>query len=227
VAAIFSSDYFAFFTQLIQNNERAWFQEHKPFYESAVAEPLLAFIQAMAPHLAEISPHIKADPRRNGGSMFRIYRDTRFGKDKTPYKTHGAVQFRHVLGKDVHAPGYYFHAGPTEFVIGAGIWRPDGPNLKKIRTYLAENPDAWQAVRDDALFREVFALHGERLKRPPRDFPADHPFVEDLKRKDFVCMHDFAPPELLREDLVDEVTRCYRAATPLMRFLCKALEVPF
>jgi len=227
VSAIITQDYFSFFEQLIRNNERGWFQENKPFYESAVAGQLTAFIQAMAPHLAEISPHIVADPRRNGGSMFRIYRDTRFSKDKTPYKTHGAVQFRHALGRDVHAPGYYFHASPSECVIGAGIWRPAGEDLKKIRTYLAENPSAWLSARDDAGFRAEFALTGETLKRAPRDFPADHPMIEDLKRKDFVAMKPFTPPEVMEPGFVDEVARCYVAAAPFMRFLCKALGVPF
>ena len=227
MSAIFTQDYFSFFEQLISHNERAWFQANKPFYESAVADQLTAFIQAMAPHLAEISPHIVADPRRNGGSMFRIYRDTRFSKDKTPYKTHGAVQFRHALGKDVHAPGFYFHASPSECVIGSGIWRPAGEDLKKIRGFIAEYPKKWAVARDDAGFRAEFTLHGESLKRPPRDFPADHPMVEDLKRKDFVAMKSFTPPEVTAPGFVEEVARAYAAASPFMAFLCKALGVPF
>jgi len=223
----FTQEFFAFYDELGTNNERAWFQENKPFYERAVQTPMLRFIEAMGPRLAEISKHLLADPRRNGGSMFRIYRDTRFSKDKTPYKTHCACQFRHVLGKDVHAPGLYMHFSQREFVLGGGIWRPSSAELEKIRTYIDENPEQWIRARDNAEFRAMYELGGESLKRPPKGYAADHPLLVDLKRKDFVAMRAMMPPDLLREDLLDEVARSYMACKPFIKFLCDALGLPF
>ena len=99
---------------------RDWFQENKEFYESAVKRPLLEFIEAFAPHLREISPHFRADAR----SLFRIHRDVRFSKDKRPYKTHAAAQFRHSAGKDVHAPGFYLHIEPGRVIGGRPSFSP-------------------------------------------------------------------------------------------------------
>ncbi|MDJ0837741.1 MAG: DUF2461 domain-containing protein [Acidobacteriota bacterium] len=223
----FTQEFFRFYDQLEANNDRSWFQENKELYEDAVRTPMLSFIEAMGPKLADISKHIVADPRKSGGSMFRIYRDTRFSKDKTPYKTHAACQFRHVMGKDVHAPGFYMHASQREVVFGAGIWHPDAPSLAKIRQYIAENPEKWQQALDHAPFAELFEQAGESLKRLPRGFPADHPMVEELKRKDFIAMRGLMPPDLLREDLIEEVSRCFAACRPYMKCLCDALQLPF
>jgi uncharacterized protein (DUF2461 family) len=114
-----------FFDELSRNNKREWFQANKERYIAEVRDPLLGFVEAFAPKLRRISSHFVADSRPNGGSLFRIYRDTRFSKDKTPYKTWGAVQFRHERGKDVHAPGFYLHIQPGNVFMGAGLWHPD------------------------------------------------------------------------------------------------------
>ena len=98
------------------------------------------------PHLKKISPHFIADPRPVGGSIFRIYRDIRFSKDKQPYKTHAAAQFRHEAGKDVHAPGFYLHLAVGEVFAGFGIWRPDSSSLLKIRKAIINHPDQWKKV---------------------------------------------------------------------------------
>ena len=226
-AVAFDQRFFDFFNELAQNNNRPWFQENKPLYEAAVVTPIQALIEAMGPRLADISPHLTADPRRSGGSMFRIYRDTRFAKDKTPYKTHAAIQFRHKLGKDVHAPGYYLHVSPREFVVGTGIWRPDSESVAKIRKAIAEEPQAWLRARDDKSFRALFKLDGESLVRPPRGFDKDHPLIEDIKRKDFIAMRALTPPDLMRTDLDEELAKSYAACKPLMAFLCHALALPF
>jgi uncharacterized protein (TIGR02453 family) len=223
----FDRRFFDFFNELADNNSREWFTDHKSLYEEVVVTPIQALIEAMGPRLSSISPQLTADPRRNGGSMFRIYRDTRFSKDKTPYKTHAAVQFRHKLGKDVHAPGFYLHVSSREFVIGTGIWRPDSESVAKIRQAIAANPKDWLRARDDKAFRALFQLDGESLVRPPRGFDKDHPLIEDLRRKDFIGMRALAPPDLLRSDLVDELATAYATCKPLMAFLCRALELPF
>ncbi|MCH7945702.1 MAG: TIGR02453 family protein, partial [Armatimonadetes bacterium] len=106
-----------FLSDLKKNNNRQWFQKNKDRYESDVREPLLKFIEAFEPRLHKISPHFIADARKTGGSLFRIYRDTRFSHDKRPYKTHAGVQFRHERAKDVHAPGFYLHIEPKQVFV--------------------------------------------------------------------------------------------------------------
>ena len=129
---------FTFLNDLAANNDREWFAENKARYEEHVKEPGLEFVNDFAPYLEKLSPHFVADSRPNGGSLFRIYRDTRFSKDKTPYKTNTGLQFRHEAAKDVHAPGYYMHLQPRQCFVGLGIWMPDGPATRKIREAIAE-----------------------------------------------------------------------------------------
>ena len=117
---MFSKSTFKFLDQLAANNNRTWFEENKPRYESLIREPALEFIEAMAPALKMFAPHFRADPRKMGGSLMRVYRDARFSRDKTPYKTNIGIQFRHELGKDVHAPGFYVHISTAECFLAVG-----------------------------------------------------------------------------------------------------------
>lgn len=114
-----------FLEELALNNERAWFQEHKRRYEQDVLDVALQFIEAMQAPLAELAPHFVAMPTRVGGSLMRVYRDTRFARDKSPYKTNIGIQFRHEQASDVHSPGYYVHIHPQEVFVGVGLWRPE------------------------------------------------------------------------------------------------------
>lgn len=223
----FTDAYFQFFGELTGNNERAWFQANKQRYEDHVVSPMLALIAELAPRLERISAQLVADPRRSGGSMFRIFRDTRFAKDKTPYKTHAAAQFRHASGQDVHAPGLYLHGGLDECVIGVGIWQPDPESLQKIRQHLVAHESRWCAIRDDAQLLRYWTHGGEALKRPPRGFDASSPIIEDLKRKDFICMHALSHDEFLSPDLPDLLATRYAAARGYLAFLCEALALPF
>ncbi|MCH9651726.1 MAG: DUF2461 domain-containing protein [Deltaproteobacteria bacterium] len=218
---------FSFLRDLEANNQRDWFQAHKQRYEDALKEPALRFINDFGPNLRRISPHFNAIPKATGGSLFRIYRDTRFSKDKTPYKTHAGIQFRHKQCKDAHAPGFYLHLQPSGSFIGLGIWRPDGPSLKKIRQSLMADPAGWKEVVGDSRFAEAFTFGGESLKRPPRGVPGDHPLMEDLKRKDFIGVTNLSQKRVLAPDFLDDFTACCEAGAPLVRYLCAALEVPF
>ena len=120
---------FEFLSDLKSNNDRSWFNANKQRYVESVQAPMLEFISEFAIPLAQISPHFRADPRPNGGSLFRIYRDTRFSKDKSPYKTNVGAHFRHESYKDAHAPGFYLHLEPEACFAGLGIWRPDSKSL--------------------------------------------------------------------------------------------------
>ena len=218
---------FQFLEELGVNNNRPWFQENKARYERDVLEPSLAFIRAFGPRLAKISSFFTAEDRRTGGSLMRVYRDTRFSKNKTPYKTNVGIQFRHEMGRDVHAPGFYVHIAPEECFLGVGAWRPDAKSLRAIREAIVDRPDVWRRAVRGKRFRETFELAGERLKRPPRDFPADHPLVEDLKRKDFIAIREVTVDEVLDPGFLDEVAKTFTAGKPFMRFLCEAVGVGF
>ena len=130
----FSPDIFAFLRDLEVNNSREWFRDNSDRYERDLREPALRFISAFAAPLAKISPCFRADPRKSGGSLFRIHRDVRFSADKSPYKTYTGIQFRHQRGKDAHAPGFYLHLQPRHVFAAVGSWHPDTEALAAIRS---------------------------------------------------------------------------------------------
>jgi uncharacterized protein (TIGR02453 family) len=218
----FSPALFAFMRELRAHNDRDWFKANKQRYQEAVQEPAFTFISDFAPYLQKISSHFLADPRPTGGSLFRIYRDTRFSKDKTPYKTHTGIHFRHERAKDVHAPGYYLHLEPGTVFAATGIWRPDGPSLGRIRDAIAENPRDWTRV-----VRGVRLSEGATLKRPPAGYDPDHPLIDDLKRKDFVAVVELDEKTVTSAGFPEELARAFQASAPLMRFLCEAVGVSF
>jgi len=224
----FPDDFLSFLADLARNNERSWFQANKRRYRDAVVAPMCAFIACMAEPLSRISPHYRADPRPNGGSLFRIYRDTRFSKDKSPYKTHAACHFRHLAGKDAHAPGFYAHFEPQGLFFGGGIWLPPPGHLAAIRTFIADNPAEWGRIRSAAAVLERGGVQGDGLVRPPRGFDPEHRHIEDLKRKSFFVMTE-AGTDLAGDGgrLVAEVTAAFEAAASLNHFICDALELPF
>jgi len=223
----FEASTLEFLRELSANNNRDWFSENKSRYESLVLDPALAFIQAMQQPLEQIAPHFTAVPKRAGGSLMRVYRDTRFGRKSDPYKTNIGIQFRHEQAKDVHSPGYYVHIEPDEVFIGVGMWRPEPAALAAIRKRIAERVPEWRAASREPGFARHFELAGETLTRPPRGYSSDHPAIDDLKRKDFIAVKPLDTHAPLQPDFLEVVTVAFRAATPYMRFLCKAVGVPF
>ena len=223
----FTPELFRFLAELAAHNERPWFEANKARYRTAIQEPLLRFIADFAPELKEISPHFVADPRPQGGSMFRIYRDVRFAADKSPYKTHAAAQFRHRAAKDVHAPGFYLHLEPGGCFVGVGIWHPDGPTLAAIRAALVADPAGWTSAVGDRAFARAFTLGGDALKRPPQGFDPAHPLIDDLKRKDFVAMAPLSEEQAMAPEFLQRFTTHCRAAAPFMRYVAAAIGQPF
>ena len=222
----FSGKTITFLKQLKKNNDRDWFNDHKDDYEQFVREPGLAFIRDMEKPLQKVSPFFTAVAKKSGGSMMRIYRDVRFSKNKTPYKTNLGIHFRHEAGKDVHAPGFYFHVHPDEIFFGAGIWRPETERLNDIRTSIDDNPARWKRIVNKKSFRESFDRIGDSLKRHPRGFDAEHPLIEDLKRKDHLCRIHLTEAEIMDRGLINVLTAHMKSAMPLVRFLCDALHLP-
>jgi len=214
---------FKFLSELKENNNRDWFQSNKDRYENDVKDPLLSFIAAFAERAPEISTNIMVIPRVQGGSLFRIYRDVRFSKDKTPYKTGAGMHFRHKRGKDVHAPGYYLHLEPGEVFAGCGIWKPNTETVNKIRRKIAEHPDMWLEILEDKKFKKTFTLGGDSLKRPPRGFDPDHPLIEDLKRKDYLASIVLNEKIVGEPDFLDYYVELCKTAAPFMEFLTRAV----
>lgn len=216
-----------FLAELAVNNEKNWFEANKARYEALVREPALDFIAAMQSRLHTFAPQFRADPRKMGGSLMRVYRDTRFSHDKTPYKTNIGIHFRHTLGKDVHAPGFYLHIANDECFLAVGCWHPEAAALGKIRDRIVEKPEAWFAARDAMTGTAPWAIAGDCLTRPPRGYAADHVAIEDLKRKDFVGIAPMSVDDIAHPRLVELATSRFATTAPFMNFLCAALGVPY
>ena len=159
--------------------------------------------------------------------MFRIYRDARFSRDKSPYKTHAACQFRHEAGRDAHAPGFYLHIETGRISIGGGIWRPPSKHLGMIREFIADNPSAWEKLIKSSAAKKMDGIKGDSLKRPPRGYSPDARHIEDLKRKSFFLMTEFDADLALSPELVSESARVFRHVAKLNHFVTDALELPF
>ena len=221
-APSFSPQLFAFLRELKDHNEREWFNANKGRYEQEVKEPALAFVEDVGYRLPEVAPHLTADKR----SLFRIYRDTRFSKDKTPYKTHVGLYFRHARSGEADTGGVYLHLAPGSVFLGAGIWHPGSPALKRIRDALVARPDEWrEAVA--AVGPTWKIADGESLKRPPAGYGKDHPLIEDIKRKSFAITSPLTQKQATAGGFLDECEQRVAAARPYMEFLCSALGVEY
>ena len=211
----FTPDLFAFFRDLKRHNDREWFTANKDRYVASVEAPMLQFIREVGERLPEISTSYRADARRFGGSLYRIYRDTRFSPDKTPYKTWIAAHFRHRSArKDLETPGFYVQIGPGEVFAGGGIYHPSMPTLTRIRQHIVDNPRGWSAVRESGL-----EIEGGSLVRAPAGFDPKHRFIEDLRRKDFYAGQDLSESDVLAPDFVGRFIDCCKTVSPLVKFL--------
>ena len=227
MARHFTPELFNFLRELADHNDRDWFKANKKRYEGDVRGPALQFIADFDPHLRAISTQFRAIPKAVGGSLFRIHRDVRFARDKSPYKTHTGLHFRHALGKDAHAPGFYLHLQPDEVFCGVGIWMPDNPTLTKIRDGIVADPQGWTAMKQALADAGYEWMSQEALKRPPRGYPRDHEHVEDLKFKSFAVSRRFEEADVSRPDFIEQVAEAFQGAAPLARVVCKAVGVPF
>jgi len=223
----FSQDLFKFLRELERNNDRDWFERNRARYIADVRDPMLDFISGFAPHLKQISARYVADPRPNGGSLFRIHRDVRFSKDKRPYKTNAGAHFRHEAARDAHAPGFYLHLEPGGVFAASGVWHPDGPALVKIRNAIASDSAGWRKVTSATVLGPNGELAGESLKRPPRGYDPDHPLIDDIKRKDFFALVRFSEGDACGPGFMDDFAETCRKFSPLTRFLTRALDLPW
>jgi uncharacterized protein (TIGR02453 family) len=227
MSAYFTDKTFKFLRGLARHNEREWFQANKADYEQHLRQPFQRLIADLQPGLLDISKHYRADPKGVGGSLFRIHRDTRFSKDKTPYKPWGGARFFHARSKQIEAPSFYLHVQPGHCFLGGGLWHPEPETQRKVRHFLFENPGAWKAAVRTAAFRRKFTLDGDSLSRPPRGFPAEHELIADIKRKDFVATMALDDAQVLGPRLRQTVLEHFRSDAPLIDYLCAALDLEF
>jgi uncharacterized protein (TIGR02453 family) len=224
----FSPKTFTFLRNLKKNNNREWFQAHKPHYETHLRQPFLKLLADLEhPVLDEISAHYRADSRPVGGSLFRIYRDTRFSKEKTPYKPWGGARVYHARSKEMPAPSFYFHLQPGECFVGAGFWHPEPDTQRKIRQFIFENPGGWKAAAHAPKFRKTFEMDNDKLSRPPRGFPAEFEFIDDLKHRNFVAFASIDDDIVLGPKLKSALITQFKQLKPLMDYLCAAVDLEF
>ena len=212
-----------FFRRLKRNNNRDWFEKHKDEFESEVKFPMQCLIASLQPYFESFGPEFDVNPKR---SLFRIYRDIRFSKDKTPYKTHAAAHF--VLRgkpKGTEGSGYYLHIEPGEVFVGGGIYMPAGDQLKKIRRAISERQKEFLSIVTNKGFVKIFgAIEGERLKRIPQGYDENHPMSEWLKLKQFFVGVEWKETRCLTPGFVKDVAGVFESASPLVRFLNDAMK---
>ena len=223
----FTRDLYDFLADLGDHNDRDWFTANKKRYVSAVQKPALRFIADFEPHLRKISPEFLALPKAVGGSLFRIQRDVRFSKDKSPYKSHVGIRFLHRDAKNVHAPIFYLHLEPGGSFAALGVWHPEPATLEQIRQAIVEDPAAYRRAAEGARFRKRFEVGGDSLQRPPRGYDPEHPLIEELKRKDFVASCRLDEKDIVRAGFDRRLAEAWRDGAGYVRFLCRALDVPF
>jgi len=209
-----------FLRDLAENNTREWFQDNKKRYQQAKGE-FEEFIGKLLPQLALIDKGLSGLEVKQ--CVFRIYRDVRFSHDKSPYKTNmGAAMTRG--GRKSPFATYYFHMEPGSVFAGGGIWMPDAPVLKAMRQEVYYNVDEFKSILNAPSFRKYFdGISGDKLKRPPRDFPSDFPDVDLLMYKSYVTTTQLRDEQVLRENFMEELLNVYRAMYPFNSFINRAL----
>lgn len=228
MSSYFSEKSFRFLRALHRHNERAWFHAHKADYETHVREPFQRLLGDLQAPLAAVSPHFRAEPRGVGGSLFRIQRDTRFSGDKAPYKSWQGARLFHERARQVPAPSFYLHLQPGQCFVGAGLWHPEPATQRVIRQFILDNPGGWKAAVHAPAFRRRFELESEEmLVRPPRGFPPEFEFIDDLRRRNFVASRWIADEVMQGSALLRTLSKDLQALAPLVDYLCAALDLEF
>lgn len=226
-SASFEPDLLRFFGELKTHNNKAWFERNRARYERVYRDAFQRFIEEFAPRLKAISPYFIADSRPTGGSVMRIYRDIRFSKDKSPYRSYTVVHFRHKDAGEGAGPGLFLYVAPDEISAGGGLWHPEPRVAYKVRSAIAQQPRKWLAATASPSFRRRFEMTGETLRRPPPGFPKDHPQAAELMRKDFVASADIPRAEFTAPGFLDYYDEIGRQVSPLLQFLCGAVGLDF
>jgi uncharacterized protein (TIGR02453 family) len=217
----FTAETLKFLRALKRNNRREWFNAHRDDYDALVRQPMTAIVERLAHDFRGFAPELVASPKV---SIYRIYRDTRFSENKTPYKTHVAAVFP-PRGLPKHeGAGVYFHVSPEEVWIGGGMYAPQTPQLHAVREHIAANAKKLRSIVESPGFRRrVGTLEGERLQRVPRGFPKDHPAADYLKYRQFLAGAELPPSVATSPKFYGTLLDVFRQVVPLIRFLNQPL----
>jgi uncharacterized protein (TIGR02453 family) len=226
----FSPAALRFFRQLARHNDKRWFEANRDTYEQSVREPMRELIEEMDARFMRFAPEIGGDPKR---SMFRINRDIRFSKDKSPYKTNAGCWFHHrkasgrVGGEaDEGSAGFYFHLEPGKSLVAAGLWMPPRPQLNRLRAAIAENPESFIRMTR-ALPKRFGGLEDSAmLKRMPRGYAEDHPAAQWLRCQSFTSGRALTDAQVSSAKLPATLAREFEGLLPLVRWLNGALGLP-
>ena len=228
MSTYFTQHSLKFLRGLARNNERAWFLAHKADYEQHVRDPFQRLLSDLQPVLAQVSGHYRSEPKGNGGSLFRIHRDTRFANDKTPYKNWQGARLFHARSKQVEAPAFYLHLQPGACFVAAGVWHPQPDTLRRLRHFIVDNPGSWKAAAHATAFRKRFDLDDdEMLTRMPRGFPADFEFADDLRRKNYAAFRSLDDETMTGPRLLRALETDLKGLAPFVDYLCAALDLEF
>lgn len=218
---MFPPEALTFLRGLARNNDREWFNARKEIFETKLKAPMLELIDAINAELIDFAPEYVTEPKR---SLYRIYRDTRFSNDKTPYKTHIAAMFpKRGLGKN-GAAGLYFHLSPKEVGIGAGMYMPDADTLRAVRTMIEQNLDTFRKTVK-AAEKICGKLSGDALSRVPKGFDPESPAADLLKQKQWFFWMELDPKLATTPKLKAEIVKRFRAAAPVVELLNSPLKV--
>jgi len=214
----FSKEAMQFFRGLARNNNREWFQPRKPVFEEQVKKPMYELVEAVNTAMKRFAPDYVTDPAK---AVYRFYRDTRFSKDKTPYKDHIAASFRRRdLGGEGGGAGFYFAVSHKDVGIGGGVYMPAPETLLAIRTHVAEfHRELETLLKGRAVKRLLGDMQGEQLSRVPKGFCADHPAAELLRHKQFLLYTELGPEIATSPELYEAIVSRFKAMTPFMEFL--------
>lgn len=210
---------FTFLKDLKQNNDRAWFQEHKPRYQST-RQALILVVDDVLDQLREYD-HIETPTGK--AAMYRIYRDVRFSKDKTPYNVHWSALFKRATAS--RRGSYYLRIEPGgKSIVGGGFWGPNPDDMRLIRSHLAQEPEALRKIISSPTFTKTFGeLQGRQVKTAPRGYKRDHPAIDLLRYKQFFAARTFSDREVLSVSFVGEVIQTYQAIRPFFDYMSEIL----
>jgi uncharacterized protein (TIGR02453 family) len=214
----FPNEAIQFFRGLARNNHRDWFLPRKPVFDEQVKQPMVQLCDALNGALRRFAPNYISDPAK---AVYRIYRDTRFSKDKTPYKTHIAASFRHrFLCGDAAGAGFYFQVSHKDVSVGGGIYMPSPETLLAVRNHLAEYHKEFEAIlKARSVKRLVGDIQGDQLSRTPKGFACDHPAADLLRRKQIYFFTELSPEIATTPDIFNEVVTRFETMTPFIEFL--------
>jgi uncharacterized protein (TIGR02453 family) len=213
----FPREAIAFFHGLARNNRREWFQPRKQVFEEQVKQPMRALVEAVNAALISFAPEFVTEP---GKAVYRIYRDTRFSKDKTPYKTHLAASFHRRGPRPPSDAGYYFAISHKEVAIGGGVYMPEPPELLAIRSHIAGRHEEFRRILRARQVRQLLGeIQGEQLSRVPKGFACDHPAADLLRFKQFILYKTMPPDLATTPAFYAEIVKCFRAMAPFLAFL--------